>query len=88
MMKTSGNPGVIRPSLKLLSPDQINAVHQYSIRILEDTGIKVESKRALEIFSKSDAVRIDNNMVFIPYQSPPRIFLLSDINHSAMESHL
>jgi len=64
-MTTLSNPGVIRPSLKLLSPDQINDVHQYSIRILEDTGIKVESKRALEIFSKSDAVRINNDVVFL-----------------------
>ena len=64
-MTTLRNPGVIRPSLKLLSPDQINDVHQYSIRILEDTGIKVESKRALEIFGKSDGVRIDNDVVFI-----------------------
>ena len=64
-MTTSGNPGVIRPSLKLLSPDQINDVHRYSIRILEDTGIKVESKRALEIFTKSDAVRIEKDVVFI-----------------------
>jgi trimethylamine--corrinoid protein Co-methyltransferase len=65
-MKTpSRNSGIIRPSLKLLSPDQINDVHQYSIRILEETGIKVESKLALEIFGKSDAVRIDNDVVFL-----------------------
>jgi len=58
-------PENVRPSLQLLSPAQINNVHQYSIRILEDTGIKVESKRALDIFRKSDAVRIKNDVVYI-----------------------
>lgn len=43
----------------------MNKVHQYSIHILEDTGIQVESKTALEIFNKSDAVKIKNNVVFI-----------------------
>jgi len=55
----------VRPSLQLLNAEQMNEVHQYSIRILEDTGIKVESKEALKIFEKSDAVRITNEVVYI-----------------------
>jgi trimethylamine--corrinoid protein Co-methyltransferase len=55
----------VRPRLQLLGPDQINEVHRYSIRILEDTGIKVESKTALQIFAKSDGVKIDNDVVYI-----------------------
>ena len=56
---------IARPKLNLLDPDQINEVHRYSIRILEDTGIKVESKTALEIFAKSDGVRIKGDVVYI-----------------------
>ena len=55
----------IRPKLNLLGPEQINEVHNYSIRILEDTGIKVESKTALEIFAKSDGVKIKDDVVYI-----------------------
>jgi len=44
----------VRPRLQLLNAEQVNEVHQYSIRILEDTGIKVESKAALKIFEKSE----------------------------------
>ena len=40
MTKTNNRMNV-RPRLQLLSPEQINEVHQYSIRILEDTGIEV-----------------------------------------------
>jgi trimethylamine--corrinoid protein Co-methyltransferase len=55
----------VRPKLQLLDQEQINEVHRYSIRILEDTGIEVESKAALQIFAKSDGVKIRNNVVFI-----------------------
>lgn len=55
----------VRPKLQLLDPEQINEIHRYSIRILEDTGIEVESKAALQIFAKSDGVKIKNNVVFI-----------------------
>ena len=34
----------VRPRLQLLSSEQINDVHRYSIRILEDTGFEVESE--------------------------------------------
>lgn len=55
----------VRPKLNLLGPEQINEVHRYSIRILEDTGIKVESKVALEILAKSDGVKIRDDVVYI-----------------------
>lgn len=55
----------IRPKIQLLGPEQMNEVHGYSIRILEDTGIKVESKTALEIFAKSDGVKIKGDVVHI-----------------------
>ncbi|NQU87607.1 MAG: trimethylamine methyltransferase family protein [Mariniphaga sp.] len=55
----------VRPKLQLLGSEQMNEIHQYSIRILEDTGIEVESKEALKIFKKSDAVKIKNGVVYI-----------------------
>lgn len=55
----------VRPKLQLLSQEQIHEVHRYSIRILEDTGVKVESKTALEIFAKSEGVKIKEDVVFI-----------------------
>lgn len=55
----------VRPKLKLLNREQMQEVHQYSIQILEKTGIKVESKTARKIFEKSNAVRLDNEVVYI-----------------------
>lgn len=40
----------IRPRLELLTPDQIRRIHRSSVKILEHTGIKVESKEARRIF--------------------------------------
>ncbi|MFC2151028.1 trimethylamine methyltransferase family protein [Bacteroidota bacterium] len=56
---------IVKPNLSLLSEEQINNVHEFSIKILEETGIKVESKSALQIFAKSNAVKVKNDIVFI-----------------------
>lgn len=64
-MIRASNQESIKPRLQLLSLEQINATHQYSIQILEKTGIKVESKTALKIFKKSNAVKIENEVVYI-----------------------
>lgn len=55
----------VRPRLQLLNSEQMKQIHQYSIRILENTGIKVESKTALDIFKKSKSVKIKNETVYI-----------------------
>ncbi len=55
----------IQPNLQLLSNEQILKIHEYSIDILENTGIKVESSRALDYFSKSGAAKIDGEIVYI-----------------------
>lgn len=54
-----------RPSVQVLTTEQVHTVHQYSIHILENTGIRVESKEALEIFRKTDTVRIEGDVVYI-----------------------
>lgn len=53
----------IRPIVQFLGPQQIQEVHRYSVQILETTGIKVESKTALQIFGKSDGVQIKKDVV-------------------------
>lgn len=47
-MTKSNKKNNVRPELQLLNPGQTNEVHQYSINILENTGIKVESKTTSE----------------------------------------
>ncbi len=64
-MPVTNNPENIKPKLQLLNPEQMNEVHQYSVSILENTGIKVESKTALKIFAKSDGVKIVDEVVYI-----------------------
>lgn len=55
----------IIPRLHVLSLEQMNEIHRYSVSILENTGIKVESKTARKIFEKSGAVKITNEVVYI-----------------------
>jgi trimethylamine--corrinoid protein Co-methyltransferase len=50
-----------RPILNLLSPEQIQLVHEGSIKVLEHTGMIVESDRARAVYAKaSDSVVIDD----------------------------
>lgn len=52
------------PRLTVLSQEQIQGVHSASLEILSSTGIKVHSLPALEIFTKSDGVSVDEDKVF------------------------
>jgi trimethylamine--corrinoid protein Co-methyltransferase len=45
-------PQVVVPRLSLLTGEQIDQVHQYTLRVLENTGVQVDSKRALQLFEK------------------------------------
>ena len=59
------------PPMALLSADQVEAIHQASMHILENFGIEVMSKRALALFEKAGAkvdhatqnVRLDRGLV-------------------------
>jgi trimethylamine--corrinoid protein Co-methyltransferase len=55
----------INPGLSVLSEGNIALTHDYSINILENTGIRVESKSALELFAKSGGTRIEGDVVYI-----------------------
>jgi trimethylamine--corrinoid protein Co-methyltransferase len=64
-MTITNNSETVRPRIQVLSQEQIDTIHRYSVTILEETGIKVESKTALKIFEKSRAVRIKDDIVYI-----------------------
>lgn len=55
----------IKPELSCLSIEQRNLIHKYSLKILKETGIRVDSKEAIDIFKGSGSVKIDNNRVYI-----------------------
>jgi len=64
MTATHGSESV-RPKLQLLSPEQMHAVHGYSVGILETIGVRVESDRALDVFRGSSAVRVNGDVAHI-----------------------
>jgi trimethylamine--corrinoid protein Co-methyltransferase len=61
----------IKPSLSVLTADQIQEIHQYSLRILSETGLRVDSQQARALFAKaigrpadeSERVRIPAELV-------------------------
>lgn len=55
----------VTPKLRLLEPDQIRRIHQSSVRILEETGIQVESKEAIGYFAKSGGALVQDHVVYI-----------------------
>lgn len=75
------------PGLKLLDEEQKSFVHQNSLRILSETGVKVESVMARELFAKTIGVSGDTETVFIPAElvewaidSAPSNLMLYDRN--------
>jgi len=56
--------GLIGEQFKPLSEEHINRIHQTSLRILEEIGVKVDLEEAVQIFRKSGA-KIDGNIVHI-----------------------
>jgi trimethylamine---corrinoid protein Co-methyltransferase len=49
----------VRPRLTMLTEEQIQDIHRYTIRILESTGVRVDSPSALEMLRK----RLGDSMV-------------------------
>ena len=76
------------PPMEVLAPDQIEAIHATSLRILEELGIEVMSTRALDVFARAGAsvdrathaVRIDRAMVSEALQTAPASFTLTPRN--------
>ena len=76
------------PPMEILSADQVEAIHQASLRILEEFGIEVMSARALDLFAKAGAtvdivggvVRIDRGLVEQALSTAPSAYTLTPRN--------
>jgi trimethylamine--corrinoid protein Co-methyltransferase len=76
------------PPMALLSADQLQAIHDASMRILEEFGIEVMSPRALDLFARAGAtvdratmnVRIDRGMVEAALATAPSTYALTPRN--------
>jgi trimethylamine--corrinoid protein Co-methyltransferase len=76
------------PPMRLLSADQVEAIHEASMHILENFGIELMSPRALDVFARAGAtvdratmnVRIDRGMVAEALETAPRSYTLNSRN--------
>ncbi len=74
--------------MEVLSSDQVEAIHETSIRILEELGVEVLSPRALAIFKDAHAdvdvatstVRLDRGLVAKALATAPAAFVLTPRN--------
>ena len=74
--------------MEVLSADQVEAIHQTSLRILEELGIELMSPRALAVFREAGAevdaatstVRVDRGLVDRALATVPSSFVLSPRN--------
>jgi trimethylamine--corrinoid protein Co-methyltransferase len=72
------------PPVEVLSADQVEAVHDASLRVLEDIGMEVMNERALELFKRAGAsvdmgaqhVRLDRGLVSAAIAKAPPSFRL------------
>ena len=56
-----------KPKITFLSQDEIEAIHNASLEVLENTGIKVMSRKALDILKEAGArVDYEKNLAAIP----------------------
>jgi trimethylamine--corrinoid protein Co-methyltransferase len=76
------------PPMELLSVDQVEAIHEASMHILENFGIELMSPRALALFEKAGAtvdhasmnVRMDRGMVVEALRTTPSVYRLTPRN--------
>ncbi len=55
----------VQPKITVLSRDQMERVHEYSLQVLLNTGVRVDSAQARQIFSQGGA-SVDGDRVRIP----------------------
>ena len=76
----------VRPHLRMLTEEQIRDIHQYTLKILATTGVRVDSPSALEMLKKrlgdsmvqDRTVRIPAELVEWAIQVAPRQIQLYD----------
>jgi trimethylamine--corrinoid protein Co-methyltransferase len=52
-----------RPRLRLLSPTQVDAVHEASLHVLSEAGLRVDSERARDVYRRGGA-RVSGDRVY------------------------
>jgi len=70
---------IVQPRLTVLNPVQVEQVHDYSLKILSTTGIRVESESARKLFAgtigrqaaNGDCVQIPAELVEWALQAAP-----------------
>jgi trimethylamine--corrinoid protein Co-methyltransferase len=75
----------VRPKLKLLNEEQIQQVNQYVLRILSETGVRVDSPRVIEMLKKTGQVQVQERnvklspeIVELAIQSAPPVIQMYD----------
>jgi trimethylamine--corrinoid protein Co-methyltransferase len=74
----------IRPTIRILSDEDVHSIYGSSLKILEDTGIKLMAPEAVELLSAhgcsvdGDRVRIPPEVVEKAVESTPSVFTLYD----------
>ncbi len=77
--------GDVRPQIRVLTAEQIEQVHEYSLKILSSAGVRVDSEQARRVFvqsigtsSKDTRVRIPGELVEHALQVAPSALDLYD----------
>ena len=56
----------IKPKISILTQEQIKHIHNYSLKILEKIGIRVDSQRARKVFENASGKATKDNILCIP----------------------
>ncbi|RLB42594.1 MAG: hypothetical protein DRH12_05345 [Deltaproteobacteria bacterium] len=55
----------VMPAITVFTGDQIDRVHEYSLKILSTVGVRVDSKKARQVFAQSDGVSLKDQRAYI-----------------------
>jgi len=58
----------VKPAIQVLTPEQIEKIHKYSLKILATIGIRVDSQRARDLFAKAVGSSSADRVVRIPVE--------------------
>lgn len=86
--RTPEELNLVQPRLDVLSRGQMQQIHDYSLRILSTSGVRVDSKRARQLFARAgsatvvdgDRVRISGELVDWALEAAPATVEVYDQN--------
>jgi len=52
-MRSQSSSSVVQPRLTVLTPDQVDRVHEHSLELLSSVGVRVDSEPALRLFRRA-----------------------------------